>query len=546
MSAAETPGQKARKARARKPQTIEGKAREIAPQEQETAESAKAAEEPRQAKAGTGDEKGAGQAAGRGEDGRKMQETDSKGGKASADQKQTHAETGTKPQAVSAASGTAERTSRATGPSGPGVSAGKTDKKEKAGETGSGRQAAGASAARPETAGTETGPGQSKTGTGAQARSSAPGSSDAARAAGAAKRTGGFTAPLLTALLAGAVAGGVVSLGVLWSAGLLPPAQTEATGVDPARVAALEEDLDTLRQNLPQAGADSGSGEAVAALRSEISALEQRLNAIEQAPQADGADAADAAADPALAGRIEDIESRLAALDEEIGTYVQDASVLQRVAGETRDRLQALSGTVQQMQERLAALESRDAADADGALARAAGLLPALMALEADVAAGRPVLHHRETLISLGLSPEEAGALIEDPPASDATIAEHLAAARTALARAEAEAEDGDTAAAGDGAAAEGILSQLQQSLSGLVTVRPKADPQAPSPLDPVVEAVAAGRFAEALSRLQALSGATQVPAMARLAAALEARAGFETRLAEVRSRIMAELAGGN
>ncbi|WP_144431495.1 COG4223 family protein [Jannaschia seosinensis] len=327
-------------------------------------------------------------------------------------------------------------------------------------------------------------------------------------AAGERRRSGGFV-PLV---LGGLMAGGIGYVIALFTAGVPAP------GVDPARIAALEEEVATFEPAEVAAPVDLSEIEATQdAFASDLAALAMRVAALESAPAAEpserGSPAAGAStavpsdAAPGAQPLAEDLRGEIADLTEAVDEIRSRLSTIS-------DDVDMVSGDVAAISEDVAANESDIAALRDDLAARIEATEAALAeaSARAESVETEAVSRAREAArnqvaqaLESGATYVEPLAVLGDPPAALERFAEtgvptlndladdFPALARTALREARAEA-----------AGSEGVASLFRNALNPR-SLEPRAGSDPDAVLSRAEAAIRTGDLEEALAEIETL-----------------------------------------
>ena len=271
--------------------------------------------------------------------------------------------------------------------------------------------------------------------------------------------------PVVIPALGAGIAGAVAVLAVLWIAGLLPPQDGGANGLE-ARLARLERQVGEIAARAPAPGADARA----------LDDIKSRLARLEAAPAPPRPDAGD----PAVANRIAAVEGEVKALAESVGILGRRSDEATAAAREARQRADASVAAVAELPKTPAA-PPIERSELDGLAARVTAversektveaadrslrLALAAAALRAAVESGGGFAAELATVKSLGADPRltaplEAFATAGVPSA--AALARELSAMAPAL-----------LAAAGAPPREGGFLERLQANAEKLVRIRP-------------------------------------------------------------------------
>jgi hypothetical protein len=275
--------------------------------------------------------------------------------------------------------------------------------------------------------------------------------------------------------------------------------QASAAALDPARLAALQSDLATLRQRLQRLE------QRPAAPAVDLGALDSRLSALEQRPAAPAVDlgALDARVSAlehrpaAPAVDLSALDSRVSALEHRPAAPAVDLSALETRLSALEQRPPAaapeVSGAVASLGDRLATLEQRlaQSEQAETSVAARAGRIARLQAASAALEAGQP----------LGVLPDAPAALTRFATARPPTEAALRLSFPAAAKRAEA--------ASLPSTQGESLVQRMWQRAQSLITVRQGNKV--------VIGAPAATVLASARERLEAGDLAGAVAALGQL-----------------------------
>lgn len=346
----------------------------------------------------------------------------------------------------------------------------------------------------------------------------------------AGRRPPGWLARLAPQLPAAALGGVLVVAGFLLAMGTsdlwLGPSRT--AGADAAALQALSERLDTLEQRPAGEGADS---EAVRRLEQELAALRQQVEAL---PEPGTSAGGDPAALDSLRGELDEVKKSLADLKASITTLPrQEGETSETLAAVKQEqelqgqRLLAAEATLGGLAGRVVALEDK-LAQGPGVEAGLAALAVAAANLQDAVLSGRAYAAELRVVRGLtGGDPaygEPVAALAawaETGVKTPALLMAEFAPLATAIVRAARAPEE------------QGLLDEVWEEISNLVTIRPVGEVEGDSAAARVARAesrLAGGDLAAAVQELEGLSGPaaeTAAPwlqaAKARLAAAAAA-----------------------
>ena len=320
-----------------------------------------------------------------------------------------------------------------------------------------------------------------------------------------------------SSVVPGAIAGGVVALlvaGGLSYSGLLAPQDSVPQNNSGPAIAALENELASLRGQIAQLPAPAGdNGE----ITGRIEALEARSESfagdiealrgeIAQAPDASGSPA------PAPAFDATPLEERIAALETNLGSIanggVDEAALDQRLSA-IRDDIAAARQAQLAADARLSSLEQSltqlTGKVEEAAEAPSTALIVAASSLKAAIDRGTPFLTELETYATL------------NPDAPQIAELRNLAASgvptRTAIAAEADAAANAMIAAARPVDPNAGVLDRLASSAMGLVQVRPVGMVEGagvPETTARIEAAVQAGDYARAITEVETLPGQAQ------------------------------------
>lgn len=318
-----------------------------------------------------------------------------------------------------------------------------------------------------------------------------------------------------SSVVPGAIAGGVVALlvagGLSYSGLLAPQASVPQDNSGPA-IAALEEELATLRNQialLPASGGDNGE------TTGRIEALETRADNFAgdlESLRGEIAQAPDGSASPAPAFDPTPLEERIAALETNLGSIanggVDEAALDQRLSA-IRDDIAAARQAQVAADARLSSLEQSltqlTGKVEEAAEAPSTALIVAASSLKAAIDRGTPFLTELETYATL------------NPDAPQIAELRNLAASgvptRTAIAAEAEAAANAMIAAARPVDPNAGVLDRLASSAMGLVQVRPVGMVEGagvPETTARIEAAVQAGDYARAITEVETLPGQAQ------------------------------------
>ena len=334
-----------------------------------------------------------------------------------------------------------------------------------------------------------------------------------------------------SSVVPGAIAGGVVALlvagGLSWSGLLAPQAATPQDNSGPA-IAALEEELASLRNQIAQLPAPSDDNGETAG---RIEALEARAESFAgdiEALRTEIAQAPEASGSPAPAFDATPLEERIAALETNPGTGanggVDEAALDQRLSS-IRDDIAAARQSESAVDQRLSSLEQSltqlTGKVEEAAEAPSTALIVAATSLKAAIDRGTSFLTELETYATL------------NPDAPQIAQLRNLAASgvptRTAIAAEADAAANAMIAAARPVDPNAGVLDRLASSAMGLVQVRPVGMVEGegvPETTARIEAAVQAGDYARAISEVETLPAEAQAagaPFIERLKARMAA-----------------------
>ena len=300
--------------------------------------------------------------------------------------------------------------------------------------------------------------------------------------------------------LGGVVAAGLGSAATIWALPHLPADWLPEQAVPQPVAAAPEVDVAAIRSDAV-AAAQAAAAEQVDALRSELAAAQpeaaaadtpagptpEDLAAMRQQIEAQAAQIQELTArpqiDPDMAARVQALAAEADTLEQQLQTAAQAAQA----------QINAAQAEAQQLQE--AAAESTRRAEAVAAVA----------ALQSALDRGVTPEEARQTLEGAGLEAPEA--LTRDVPSLDSLQASFPEAARGAL----------RASLRGDSAAGNGnLLTNFLRAQTGARSVEAREGSDPDAILSRADEAVQAGRIADAVTEIEALSdNARAAPAMA-------------------------------
>ncbi|MDI6028837.1 mitofilin family membrane protein [Corticibacterium sp. UT-5YL-CI-8] len=319
----------------------------------------------------------------------------------------------------------------------------------------------------------------------------------------------------LTAGVAGAAIALAVAAGLQYSGLLAAPTGSS----DTTQVAALQSELDAVKQQLaalPTAPSAPGDAAALDQLRSELAALKSEVES------GDGADGGGLAA---LDERLKSVESSVGAANANTASQDEITALNERVTGldalvkSTSDGTSAIEGRIGALEQTISGLTEKVEAQADQpriALAIAAS------ALKSAVERGEPFGAELETLAAIAPDAPELAALrgfAEKGVPSRADIAAQTDAAATSM-----------IAAGSPIDANAGYFDQLMSSAKSMVQVRPIGAVEGtgvPETVARIEAAVNEGNYEKALSEYEALPDAVK-SAGADFTAKLKARLEVE------------------
>ena len=275
--------------------------------------------------------------------------------------------------------------------------------------------------------------------------------------------------------------GGLVAGGIGYGVAYLQYADAQAVeGVDPARVAALEERIDALPEPVAApdlSGVEGGiagvQGE-VSALRDELAALEDRLNTVERQPSADGT-----LQDSAIAAFERDMD--------ELRAQIADQQAnMQAMADQASQQIEATRAEALEIEQN--ALDAARAATARAALAKVQG------ALDSGAPMGAALAELEDTLDQTA---PDALLAVSDGVATLADLrADFPAAARQALSVARAEGVSGEEGSA---------FSAFLRDQFDVRSVEPQDGESTDAILSRAEAALDAGRLNDALAEVATL-----------------------------------------
>ncbi|MGA0562679.1 COG4223 family protein [Ancylobacter sp. VNQ12] len=363
---------------------------------------------------------------------------------------------------------------------------------------------------------------------------------------------GGLVVALISGLLGGAVALGLVSTFYSAEQNIDSITELEARALDlRQRVDALESRsgapvsapaagtlapqelatrLDALEAGLTELGGKVNQSETTSAAPDEATAaLGTRLGALEEKVGSLPAPAATATPDEVAA-----LGSRVGALEQRVG------AIPAPVPAASPQDVASANARIAALEQRLAEVSARQQTSGQGA-----AQLIALDALHDAIAQGRPFATElRASRTLLGAGGDTLAAL--EPVAGEGFAGGPALAARLKAATAPAP-EPAASPAAGASTGEQGVLDKLYESAKGLVSIRRSTQASIGAGAEELATAEAAlmrGDYAAALAALNALPAAEQAAA-APVVSAIEARHAALATVAGLSQHVLATFAGG-
>jgi hypothetical protein len=300
--------------------------------------------------------------------------------------------------------------------------------------------------------------------------------------------------------LGGVVAAGLGSAATIWALPHLPAGWLPEQEAPQPVAAAPEVDVAAIRSDAV-AAAQAAAAEQVDALRSELAAAQ---------PEAAAADTPAGPTPEDLAALRQQIEAQAA--------QIQELTARPQIDPDTAARVQALAAEADTLEQQLqtaaqaaqaqintAQAEAQQLQEAAAESTRRAEAVAAVAALQSALDRGVTPEEARQTLEGAGLEAPEA--LTRDVPSLDSLQASFPEAARAAL----------RASLRGDSAAGNGnLLTNFLRAQTGARSVEAREGSDPDAILSRADEAVQAGRIADAVTEIEALSdNARAAPAMA-------------------------------